>query len=256
MNPAWRVVRGDGPIVAIALHNGHDLRPEVAALIALDDAVRRREEDKFTERFTEVAETRIVVDRSRFELDLNRAPDDAICTSPDFCWDLEVWKHELPQSVVDDSIALHRDFYRKIHELLVDTEERYGSFVVLDLHAYNHRRGGPDAPPDDPAANPEVNIGTGSMDRERWGPLVDRFINDLAEAGDLDVRENVKFKGRYLANYVHTNFPRTGCCPAVEFKKTFMDEHTGELDEDRLAHLVAALRATIHGLETSVKERL
>src|ERR687884_306413 len=52
-------------------------------------------------------------------------------------------------------------------------------FVVLDLHSYNHRRSGPEAPPADPAGNPEINVGTGSLDRERWGPLVDRFADDL-----------------------------------------------------------------------------
>jgi hypothetical protein len=92
------------------------------------------------------------------------------------------------------------------------------------------------------------------MDRDRWGVLVDRFMTELAEAGNLDVRENVKFKGRYLASFVHENFPSTGCCPAVEFKKTFVDEWTNELDENRVEHLTAALRSTIHGLETSLKE--
>lgn len=254
MNPAWRIQRGDGPVVAVALHHGHDLRPEVAERIALDDQTRRREEDAFTERFTEVAETRVVVDRSRFELDLNRPEEDTVFTSPDFDQDLEVWDGPVPDQIVRDSHALHRAFYEELHELLREIEARYGNFVVLDLHSYNHRRGGPDAPPDDPAKNPEVNIGTRSMDRGRWGVLVDRFMNELAEAGNLDVRENVKFKGRYLAAFVHENFPETGCCPAIEFKKTYVDEWTNEPDEDRLSHLVTALRSTIHGLETSLKE--
>lgn len=254
MKPAWRIQRGDGPVVAVALHHGHDLRPEVAECIALDDETRRREEDPFTERFTEVAETRVVVDRSRFEADLNRPNEDTVCTRPDVCWDLDVWGGPVPDEIVYGSQALHESFYDELHELLSEVESRYGNFVVLDLHAYNHRRGGPDAPPDDPAGNPDVNIGTRSMNRDRWGPLVDRFMSELAEAGDIDVRENVKFYGRYLASFVHENFPETGCCPAIEFKKTFLDEWTNELDEKRLTHLVTALRSTIHGLETSLKE--
>ena len=40
--------KGDGPIVATAIHAGHALHPEIAALIALDEAIRMREEDPFT----------------------------------------------------------------------------------------------------------------------------------------------------------------------------------------------------------------
>ena len=51
----------------------------------------------------------------------------------------------------------------------------------------------------------------------------------------LDVRENVRFKGRQLAAFVHERFPTTGCALAIEVKKTFMDEWTGVVDEEHLA---------------------
>ena len=74
-----------------------------------------------------------------------------------------------------------------------------GRFVVFDLHSYNHRRGGPDALPDDPAGNPDVNLGTGTMPRERWAPVVEAFLGVLARERvadqPLDVRENVRFRG-------------------------------------------------------------
>ena len=38
----------DIPIIAVAVHNGHELREEAAALTALDDAQRLMEEDPFT----------------------------------------------------------------------------------------------------------------------------------------------------------------------------------------------------------------
>ena len=254
MNSPWEIVAGDGPVVATAIHNGHDLRAEVSRAIGIDEATRAYEEDHHTALFTQVCQTRVVVNRSRFEFDLNRPVDEAICAIPDDCWDLEVWPGELDVAIADRSRELHRQFYEEIRWLLGGVEARYGRFVVLDLHAYNHRRGGPDAPPADQAGNPDVNIGTGSMNRDLWGDLVDRFMTELAEAGDIDVRENVKFKGRELARFVHTTWPETGCCIAVEFKKTFMDEHTGELDEERTGALIAALRSTLHGLETSLKE--
>jgi hypothetical protein len=91
------------------------------------------------------------------------------------------------------------------------------------------------------------------MDRDRWGHLVDRFMKDLGRGG-LDVRENVKFKGRRLAAFVHETFPETGCCLALEFKKTFMDEHTGEVFPDRLAGLKRSLELTLPGLIDGLRE--
>ena len=83
---------------------------------------------------------------------------------------------------------------------------------------------------------------------------VDRFIADLRAAkvpygdGHLDVRENVCFRGRQLARFVHERYPRTGCALAVEVKKFFMDEHTGARDEDLFGGVREALAATVPGV--------
>lgn len=246
----WSMTQGWSPIVAVALHNGHDLRSELEALVAIDAADRRREEDPYTGLLTEVAPTRVIVERSRFEVDLNRPADDSVCLDPEDCWGLEIWTEEPPAAAVDMSRYLHAAFYSELRDLLEETQRRFGRFVVLDLHSYNHRRGGRAAEADDPATSPDVNVGTGSMDRARWGHLVDRFIADLsAHPLGLDVRENVRFKGRYLASWIHTEFAGTGCCLALEFKKTFMDEWTGRLDDARAAQMVDALASTRPGLQ-------
>jgi N-formylglutamate deformylase len=122
---------------------------------------------------------------------------------------------------------------------------------VLDLHTYNHVREGRD-----PAAhaeeNPEINIGTGTMDRARWAPVVDRFISDLRAFNflnrRLDVRENVRFQGGYVPKWLHTNYPEQGCAIAVEVKKFFMDEWTGHCDETQYSAVYEALQSTIPGL--------
>ena len=246
----WSMTQGWSPIVAVALHNGHDLRSELESLVGIDAADRRREEDPYTGVLAEVAPTRVIVERSRFEVDLNRPADDAVCLDPEDCWGLEIWRAEPPEAAIDRSRYLHAAFYSELGDLLVETQRRFGRFVVLDLHSYNQRRRGPAAEPDDPATSPDVNVGTGSMDRARWGHLVDRFIADLsAHPLGLDVRENVRFKGRHLASWIHTEFAETGCCLALEFKKTFMDEWTGRLDDARLAQIVDALASTLPGLQ-------
>jgi hypothetical protein len=140
-----------------------------------------------------------------------------------------------------------------MHRLLSRMAERHGRLVVLDLHTYNHRRGGPDAAPDDPEANPEVNIGTGTMpDRARWAPIINRFIADLGSfpfgGHHLDVRENVKFQGGNFGRWMHSEFPDSVCCLSIEFKKFFMDEWTGTPDEDQVQLIEQALAATLPGL--------
>ena len=246
----WTIVPGPSPIVAAALHDGHDLRPELHRFVAVPDDDRRREEDPYTGWLTNIVSTRVIAHRSRFECDLNRPPDQAVALDPRDSWGLRMWKEPLPLPLVRGSQFLHAAFYSSLRELFTSIEARYGRFAVLDIHAYNHRRGGPDAPPDDPAGNPDVNVGTRSVDRSRWGRLVDRFIADLsAHPLGLDVRENVKFKGRYLAAWTQLTFPDSGCCLALELKKTFIDEWTGQLDRDRLHSLADALASTLPGIE-------
>ena len=54
-------------------------------------------------------------------------------------------------------------------------------------------------------------------------------------------RENVVFEGRGLAWWVHDRYPRVGCVLALEFKKTFMDEWTGVVNEAHVARIVRGL---------------
>lgn len=253
VGPPWTIIEGDAPIVAAALHNGHGLRAGVAAFMGIRPVERRREEDPYTDRLTAVTSTRVIGNRSRFEIDLNRPPEDAMCLEPDDCWGLELWRAPPPNALQEASRHLHAAFYSELYRVLERTRQRHGRFAVLDLHSYNHRRDGPEAAPEDQRDAPDVNVGTRTLDHARWGRLLDRFITDLSSHPmGLDVRENVKFKGRYLAAWIHDTFPDTGCCLALEFKKTFMDEWTGELYEDRLRELINALASTLPGLEAEL----
>jgi hypothetical protein len=249
----WSFDRGPGPIVATAIHDGHEVRDEVARHMVIDGAVRLREEDPFTGGWTSVAPTRAVGTRSRFEVDLNRPRDKAVYRTPDDAWGLEVWKSTLPEDVVERSLEEYDSFYAELGNLYSELANRHGRFLVLDLHSYNHRREGPNGPPAEPFDNPQVNVGTGTMtDRGRWAHLINRFINDLAcfdfPGGKLDVRENVRFRGGACAAWAHRTFPDAACVLSVEVKKFFMDEWTGEVDETLLEAVGLALRSTVPGV--------
>lgn len=243
---------GEGPLVATAIHAGHAVRRELLPFLALDEATRAREEDPYTDYLVKVVPSWIVARRSRFEVDLNRPREEAVYTRPEMAWGLHLWKRPLPEMEIQRSLEEYDRFYAELERVLRRIERHHGCFVVFDIHSYNHRRRGPHAPPDDPRLHPDVNVGTGSMDRARCGPVVERFLRDL-RAWDyfgrrLDVRENVKFRGRQLARWIHRRFPHTACVLAVEFKKIFMDEWTGVADVEQLEALRAALESTLPGL--------
>ena len=253
----WTVQHGPGPVVATAIHDGHDLRPEIAAQMALSDGDRLREEDPFTGEAVSAVAHHVIVHRSRFEFDLNRDPQNAVYRTPEQCWGLQVWKsNELAPELVQRSLELHARYYRMLGALLDDVAKRHPRFLVIDVHSYNHRRGGPAAEPSPQEQAPDINIGTFSMPREEWAFLVDPLM-DAMRAFDfngrrLDVRENVAFQGKgEQTRFVHQRYPGRACAIALEFKKFFMDEWSGEPDLAEVAAMrafVADIAATAEGL--------
>ncbi len=240
----------DEPVVAVSLHSGHAVRPELVTAMALPQADRTREEDTAIDRLATVTRARALVYASRFEVDLNRPPDRAVYRTPEEAWGLRVWRRSPSEAMLAGSLRIHHAFYSQMGQALERLRTRFGRFVVLDLHSYNHRRNGPSSPPAKPHGAPEINLGTQSVNREAWGPFIDRFAAELrcgtASAHGLDVRENVKFFGGYFPRWVNARFGRLGCAIALEFKKTYMDEWSGAVDYARLEELRLALRRALN----------
>lgn len=253
----WEIAPGSLPILATAIHAGHGLRPDTARALALGDDERRREEDPATDRFLPLEATRVVVDHSRFEVDLNRPRDEAFYRGPEQAWGLDPWGGEAPTGVQAASLEQYDAFYRRMERLGAELADHHGRFVVLDVHSYNWRREGPDDP-GDPKPNPEVNLGTGNLDREHWAPVVERFMGDLARqrvAGHpLDVRENVRFRGGHFSRWLVETFPGVACPLAIEVRKIYMDEWTGEVHQEIVEQVAAALEATLPGLVEALGE--
>lgn len=250
----WEVERGNSPVIGTAIHSGSELREESLDIVGLSDVERLREEDPFTDRLIEDFPNRIIVHRSRFEVDLNRARDAAIYLKPEQAWGLNVWSNPPDEAHISRSLGFHDDFYTRLEDILSDIEGRFGRFVLVDVHSYNHRRCGPKADPTAQEDAPDINIGTYSMDRERWSFIVDPFIEKLRSltynGKGMDVRENIAFFGKgEQTRFVHDRFPESGCAIAVEFKKIFMDEWTGRPDHQVIRELRRMLAATVPLLE-------
>lgn len=256
----WTIKEGNSPIIALANHNGHFLTQERMETIGIDEATRTREEDPFTDAWTKVTDTRIITHLSRFEVDLNRPREKAIYRSSNDAWGLAVWKRPPTEDEVNQRLKLYDRYYKELRELIERKISKHVKIVLLDIHSYNHRRGGPTAKPDDPAKNPEINIGTGTMNRSFWNALVDTFIEDLRrfdfEGRSLDVRENIRFRGANVPFWVHTHFSKNACAIAMEVKKFFMDEWTGEIYPLKHRLIGEALKAALPNLLRLLKNNL
>jgi hypothetical protein len=256
-NALWSIERGLSPIVATAIHEGHGARSDLQSLYALGHDERLREEDPYTEFTIRDVPNRIVFHRSRFEVDLNRSSDGAIYLSPEQAWGLKVWSDALSPQQIETSLEIHAAYYDMLLGFLTGIERQFGGFVLLDIHSYNHRRGGPGSAPTPQADAPDINIGSFSMDRMRWAPVVDALITHFRSfeinGRPLDVRENIAFQGKgEQTRFVHANFRSTGCAIAVEFKKIFMDEWTGEPDTAVLDKLRQMITAAVPVLEKTL----
>jgi hypothetical protein len=90
------------------------------------------------------------------------------------------------------------------------------------------------------------------MNRDRWANVVDRFIEGIRAfdflGRQLDVRENIRFGGGEFSRWIHRSFPNSACALAIEVKKFFMDEGSGDADPEQLEGIANALKSTAPGI--------
>lgn len=249
-----KIQKGALPIIACAIHNGHDIRPEVLPYLNLSEMERLREEDPYTTEWLQISDNTIKVNTSRFEVDINRPRDKAIYRKPEDAWGMKVYNDELPQDIVDNSLRVYDNFYDKIAEYFDELLKTHDWLVIYDLHSYNYRRGGVDKYAS-PEENPEINLGTKHINRELWAPVLNAMSTSFKEFNfegrHLDVRENVKFGGGYFGQWLHERYGDKLCVVAIEVKKFFMDEWTGEPDERKIQHIRELLIASINPVKTA-----
>jgi len=151
------------PLLAFALHNGHYMPEELLDNCGIDEATRLREEDPYTNGFAECFPNRIIVQTSRFAVDLNRSPQKAVYQKPEDAWDLPVRNLPLSEKMKTMLLSSYTDWY-KIARYQIERLLQFNSqLIVLDLHSYNHRRGGPNANPDPQCNNPDIILGRNNL---------------------------------------------------------------------------------------------
>lgn len=245
----YDIKKYSSPLLTIAVHNGHETRDEVTRFLMIDEYERLHEEDPYTGFFTQINGNKIIINTSRFEVDVNRPRNLAVYKSPEKSWGLKVWRGEVPQKVWNNSLREYDQFYKFLKGVVDEIVDTWGFIIVYDIHSYNFHRGGIE---NNPEKNPEINLGTGSMNRKLWKPVINYFMDQLKDYNffgrKLDVRENIRFQGGHLSYWIHQNYPGKSCVMAIELKKIFMDEQTGAVNIPCIRSLKEALFETIPGV--------
>jgi len=223
----------------IAIHAGDRVRDEILKCMAVSQEDRYREEDPHTERFIKDFPIQIIGRDSRFEYDINRKKETAVYQTPEMAWGLEVLNMPLTDEAIRRTLEKYDEFHA-LMDILVDYlcgQHEYG--VIFDCHSYNYQREARRPWYED--EKPVINVGTGPVNRERFALIIEilmnRFSGISVENRPIYVGENVVFKGGNLSQRLSKAHYDTLLVLAIEFKKVFMDEHSGELYAEVLEEL-------------------
>lgn len=247
MDARYQIYPTESPVIATAIHDGHFIDEKLRPFLLLDDQQRFREEDPYTSYMADIPASRVIVDSSRFQCDFNRPPEQAIYKKPEDAWGLQVWKEQLSDYLHQEIMLYYNAFYEKMEVLIENAIKQFGWALLLDIHSYNHRRESPYRAADT-ASHPEINLGT-AYNEKKWRPVCEKMTHYLAHCqingNNPDARENVIFKGGWLAQWAIKAYGDQLCAFSIEFKKTFMDEWTGRGDWDHILDIQNALSGSI-----------
>lgn len=206
------------PYICTAIHDGNQFRKELWNKCIHTAYERWFEEDPET--YTMIANHPITIkgNDSRFEYDLNRAPEKAIYED---AWGKQLWNSPLTESEKNISLSKHANFYKVIYALVAQTEKRFGKAVVYDMHSYNWKRWDREVP--------TFNIGAAKV-ADKFQGAVQNWSNDLATITLPNGIKNTSkindvFQGNgYLLKFVAAHFEHT-LVLATEVKKIYCNEH-------------------------------
>lgn len=209
------------PYVCAAVHDGHQFRKELWENCLNTEYERWYEEDPCTKQMVQSHPIVIAGCDSRFEYDLNRAPDIAVF---DTAWGKQLWKNPLPEALKQKSLAKHGRFYEVVHALVRKLEAMHPKVIVFDMHSYNWKRWDREVP--------VWNLGTSNIDNARFGGIVKDWeskLGGIALPNEIKTTTGINdtFQGNgHFLKYITHNFSNT-LVLATEISKIYCDELTG-----------------------------
>ena len=205
--------------VCAAVHDGHQLRKELLDNCLHTTYERWYEDDPATKSMIATHPIVLAGLDTRFEYDLNRAPEVAIYED---AWGKQLWKEPLSEEMISRSMAKHHAFYRVVQTLIKKLESLLPVCIVYDMHSYNWRRW--------PREVPTWNLGTSNVDNERFGTNIEAWRQSLSEIklpNDIlsTAAINDTFYGNgYFLKYITSYFQNT-LDLATEVAKIYCNEY-------------------------------
>ena len=227
------------PYVCGAVHNGHQFRKELWDNCMHSEYDRWYEEDPETKNMVISLPIVIAGCDSRFEYDLNRAPEEAVFVT---AWGKQLWKNPLPDDQKKKSLAKHENFYKVVHALVKAIEAKHKAAIVYDMHSYNWKRWDREVP--------TWNLGTSNLDNNRFGEDIEAWRLSLSK---MQLPNQIKstalindtfFGNGYFLKFITNNFKNT-LVLATEIAKVYCDEY----EQINFPEVVASV-------EKQLKERL
>ena len=201
-----------------AVHDGHQFRKELWDNCIHTEYERWFEEDPATKEMVQTHPIVIAGMDSRFEYDLNRAPESAIYED---AWGKQLWHQPLPNEMKEKSLSKHFNFYKVVKALIAKLEEKFGVCVVYDMHSYNWKRWTREVP--------TWNLGTANVDEERFSSEIESWRASLENMSlpkgiPRTAKVNDTFQGNgYFLKFITQNFSNT-LVLATEIAKVYCDE--------------------------------
>lgn len=226
--------RAPSRYLGVALHSGNAVRAELSDVMAVSPHDRFREEDPYTERFIEDFPLQIIAHDSRFEYDLNCEQEQTIYSSDEKKWGLKVWNRELTEGEKRTTYSKFKEFHAILDIVVELMLEQDSPVVLFDIHSFCYQRERKINWFDDEM--PEINLGIRYINRHFFSPLIDCFLEGVSgtviDGHPVRVVENELFPGGYLTRKYAQRQNRRVLVLAIEYKKIFMDEWTGDLYND------------------------
>jgi len=205
--------------VCAAVHDGHQFRKELWDNCLHTAYERWYEDDPATKTMIDTQPIVIAGLDSRFEYDLNRAPEVAIYED---AWGKELWKEPLSEEMKSLSLSKHEAFYRVVNVLMNKLQDIHTHCIVYDMHSYNWKRWSREVP--------TWNLGTQNVDQDRFGEQIELWRNSLSEiqlANGISSKaavNNTFYGNGYFLKFITSRFKNT-LVLATEIAKIYCDEH-------------------------------
>jgi len=238
--------REPAEVLGVALHAGNRVRSEMEEIMEVSREERFREEDPYTDRFVKDFPMQLIALDSRFEYDLNREMESAIYPFHKRKWGLQIWKRPLTPDERKKTLLKYREFHALLDMVINFILESCRMAILFDVHSFCYQRERRQEWWKD--EHPEVNLGTRSINRDYFAPRIEAFLEHISrtrvDGHRIRVAENAVFPGGYLTRKFARSHEKEVLVLAIEYKKIFMDEHTGQLEEELLNNLVRDLLLT------------